>query len=239
MPVLYGIGVGPGDPELLTVKGLRLIRSAPVVFVPVRQAGAASFAGAIVESYLDRDAQDVVELEYPIVRDTARLRWAWQANADTIAARLHTAGRAVFLTEGDLLLYSTFLHTYAALRQRHPAVQVELVPGVTSFTAAAAAALPLALGDERIAIIPAVCDIAALQAALRDFDTVVFLKVSSAFDAVLDALEATGRVADAVWVRRVGRPEQEIVRDLRRLRGCRPDYFSLVIVRGAARGAAV
>jgi precorrin-2/cobalt-factor-2 C20-methyltransferase len=235
MSVLYGIGVGPGDPELLTVKAARLIRSAPVVFVPVREARAPSLARTIAEPYLAGTGQDVIELEYPIVRDAIRLTAAWAANADAIASRLPVAGYGVFLTEGDPLLYSTFVHTLAALRERHPGVRVAIVPGVASFTAAAAVAqTPLAIGDERIAIVPAVRDEGALVDALRRFDTVVFLKVSTAFETLLDALDASGRMAEATWVRRAGRPEQHIEHDLRRLRGQRPDYFSLVIVRRGA-----
>ena len=232
MSVLYGIGVGPGDPELLTVKAARLIRAAPVVFVPVREAGAVSLARTIAGPHLGGAWQDVIELKYPIVRDAARLAAAWAANADAIASRVAAAGCGVFLTEGDPLLYSTFIHTLAALRERQPGLRVEVVPGVTSFTAAAAVAgMPLAIGDERIAIVPVVHDQGALVEALRRFDTVVFLKVSTAFETLLEALDASGRMAEAVWVRRAGWPEQEIERDLQRLRGQRPDYFSLVIVR--------
>jgi precorrin-2/cobalt-factor-2 C20-methyltransferase len=232
MSVLYGIGVGPGDPELLTVKAARLIRAAPVVFVPVREAGATSLARTIAGPYLAEDKQDVIELEYPILRDATRLQAAWAANAGAIVARLATAACGVFLTQGDPLLYSTFIHTLLALRERQPALRVEVVPGVASFTAAAAVAgLPLAIGDERIAIVPVVRDHAALVETLCRFETVVFLKVSTAFDTLLDALDASGRLDEALWVRRAGWPEQQIERDLRRLRGQRPDYFSLVIVR--------
>jgi precorrin-2/cobalt-factor-2 C20-methyltransferase len=232
MSVLYGIGVGPGDPELLTVKAARLIRSAPVVFVPVREAGVVSLARTIAGPYLGGPGQDVIELEYPIVRDAARLAAAWEANAGAIAARVAAAGCGAFLTEGDPLLYSTFVHTLAALRKRQPSMRVEVVPGVASFTAAAAVAgMPLAIGDERIAIVPVVRGHAGLMETLCRFDTVVFLKVSTAFETLLDALDATGRIDEATWVRRAGWPEQQIERDLRRLRGKRPDYFSLVIVR--------
>lgn len=231
MGTLYGIGLGPGDPELITVKGARLIRSARLVFVPVRSDGGVSYARSIAASYLDPDTQAVVELEHPFVRERARLEAAWAASAAEIAGRLPAEGHAVFLTEGDPLLYSTFTHIYRALRRRHPYVNVEIVPGVSSFAAAAAVSqTPLATADEPVCIIPVTADHAELCAVLERGHTVVFLKVSTAFDLLLDALEQSGRISDAVWVRRAGRPEQEIVHDIGSLRGQRPDYFSLVIV---------
>jgi precorrin-2/cobalt-factor-2 C20-methyltransferase len=233
MAVLYGVGVGPGDPELLTVKAVRLIRESALVFVPVGERGGPSLAAGIAAPYLDPARQTIVELRYPFVRDRARQEAAWAANAATIAERMGAAGQGVFLTEGDPLLYSTFVSTWAALAQHHPQVRVEVVPGVTSVTAAAAVAgTALALGDERLAVVPARPDVPGLVETLRRFDTVVLLKVSAAVEAVLDALEASGRLAEAVWVRRAGQAGQEIERDVRRLRGQRPDYFSLIIVGG-------
>ncbi len=233
MAVLYGVGVGPGDPELVTVKAARLIRESALVFVPVGERGGPSLAAGIAAPYLDPARQTIVELRYPFVRDRARREAAWAANAATIAAHLGEDGQGVFLTEGDPLLYSTFISTWATLARHHPWVRVEAVPGVTSVTAAAAVAgTALALGDERLAVVPAVADVPALVETLRRFDTVVLLKVSAAVEAVLDALEASGRMAEAVWVRRVGQAGQEVERDVRRLRGRRPDYFSLIIVGG-------
>lgn len=233
MAVLYGVGVGPGDPELVTVKAARLIRESALVFVPVGERGGPSLAAGIAAPYLDPARQEVVALTYPFVRDRTRREAAWAANAATIAAHLGEDGQGVFLTEGDPLLYSTFVSTWATLARHHPWVRVEVVPGVTSVTAAAAVAgTALALGDERLAVVPAVADVPALVETLRRFDTVVLLKVSAALETVLDALEASGRTAEAMWVRRAGQAGQEVERDVRRLRGRRPDYFSLIIVGG-------
>lgn len=232
---LYGIGLGPGDPELLTLKGKRLLESAAVVFVPTGRADGGSYALEIAEVYLDRAHQQVVSLAFPPVYDDAVLDDAWGTHADTVAAHLAGGQTGVFLLEGDPLFYGTFIHLRRALSRRHPTVEVLTVPGVPSMMAAAAVVdTPLAVRTERIAVLPASGNSADLTAVLATFDTVVLLKVSAGIDAIVDALEQTGRVDDAVWVRRVGRPEQAVERDLRRLRGTRPDYFSLIIVRKGA-----
>lgn len=238
MAVLYGVGVGPGDPELVTVKAARLLRESPLVFVPVSDRGGRSLAATIAAPYLESARQAIVELPYPFVRDRRREAASWSANAATIAERLGPTGQGVFLTEGDPLLYSTFVYTWATLTRHQPQVRVEVVPGVSSVTAAAAVAgRALVLGDERLAVVPAVPDVPGLVETLRRFETVVLLKVSAAPAAVLDALEASGRTAEAVWVRRAGQAEQATARDVRAaLAEGRPDYFSLIIVGGHQMG---
>lgn len=230
---LFGVGVGPGDPELITLKAHRVLTAVPVLFIPVRRAGAPSYAATIAAAYLTNPARRVVELVYPMTKDEAAVDVAARRNAGLIAAELAAAGSGAFLTEGDPLLYSTFVHTFGVLRGAYPDVEVEIVPGVSSVTAAAAVAQwPLADRDDRLAILPATYERALLRQTLCDFDTVVLLKVNSVMDAVLDLLEELGLLDRAVYVRRCGRPEQEIVRDVRHLRGQQLDYFSLLLVRG-------
>jgi precorrin-2/cobalt-factor-2 C20-methyltransferase len=227
---LYGIGLGPGDPELITVKGLRLLRAADVVFLPTRRADAPSYAGRIAADYLDRARQAVVPLVYPAGRG-ARATARWNANADVIAARLPAGQLGVFLTEGDPLLYSTFVHALVPLRERHPEIAVGVVPGVWSGSAAAARlAQPLVDGDERLAVLPATYALDDLPRVLAGFDTVVLLKPTADVPALRAALAEAA--ATAVWVERVGRPEERIVHDLAALPDAPHDYFSLVIARG-------
>jgi precorrin-2/cobalt-factor-2 C20-methyltransferase len=224
--------VGPGDPELLTIKGLRILQSVPVIYVPVSRPGARSFAETIVASYLDSTRQRIVELSVEMHDHAEGLASQWDAIAASVVAHLEDGSNAAYLTEGDPLLYSTFLHLTDALAVRCPDAPVVIVPGVSSINAAAAAArVGLAERDERVAILPATYEGEDLASALDAFDTVVLLKVASVFDRVLDLLEARGLSDQAVYVRRCGCPEEEIVRDVRALRGRKLDYFSLLIVR--------
>jgi precorrin-2/cobalt-factor-2 C20-methyltransferase len=227
---LYGIGLGPGDPELITVRGLRLLREADVVFLPTRRAGARSYAGTIAADYLAPERQQIVPLVYPAARgEQAPAQWA--ANAAIIAGRLQGGRLGVFLTEGDPLLYSTFVHALWPLRARHPEITVRVVPGVWAGSAAAAAiAEPLVDGSERLAVLPATYAHAELATALRTYDTLVILKPPDKLGGLRSLLHDAG--ASAVWVQRVGRPEELVVRDLADWPERRTDYFSLIIVRG-------
>ncbi len=234
---LYGIGLGPGDPELITVKGLRLLQAAAVVFVPTRRAGAPSYAAQIAAPYLEPTRQTIVPLVYPAGRG-ARAATCWNRNADEIAARLLGGRLGAFLTEGDPLLYSTFVHALLPLRARHPETAVQVVPGVWSGSAAAARlAQPLVDGDDRLAVLPATYALDDLPRVLACFDTVVLLKPAADLRALRTALAKAG--ASAVWIERVGRPEERVVRDLAALPDARRDYFALVIARGGRRRARI
>jgi precorrin-2/cobalt-factor-2 C20-methyltransferase len=227
---LYGIGLGPGDPELITLKGVRLLQAAHVVFVPTRREGAQSYAATIAAPYLAPSRQQIIPLVYPAGRcEPATPKW--EANADEIARRLYSGRLGVFLTEGDPLLYSTFVHALLPLRARHPELTVRVVPGVWSGSAAAAALRePLVEGDERLAVVPATYHEAELEDLVRQHDTLVLLKPQEDLATLRSVIESVG--ATAVWVQRVGRPEETVLRETADWPARRPDYFSLILVRG-------
>ena len=232
----YGIGVGPGDPELLTLKAYRLIRTLPRLYAPVSRLSAPSYAKSIVAEHL-APGRSVDELLFTMRAEPVEMVAQWRSNAEVIAEDLWARRDVGFLTEGDPLLYSTFVHLLGALHEICPEAPVVAVPGVPSFLAAAAAiGMPLVDHDERLAILPAsyenLDDGAGVREALEQFDTVVLFKVASAIDRVIDLLEELGRTDRAVLVTRCGRPDEQIVRDVRSLCGRKLDYFSLVIIRG-------
>jgi precorrin-2/cobalt-factor-2 C20-methyltransferase len=229
--MLYGVGVGPGDPELLTLKAQRLISQVPVVFVPISRQGERSVAMDIAQHCLDPNKQEIVFLLFPMSRRPAVLQEAWSEAAAKIAGRLKAGQDGAFLTEGDPGLYSTFAYVLERLRSCLPELRVEIVPGVSSINAAAARSLtPLATGDESIAVVTG-AHMDKLKAALRNHNTVVILKVKPAYDRILDMLEQEGLAGQAVLVERATSEGERVVEDIKSLRGQEMDYFSLLIVR--------
>ncbi len=147
-----------------------------------------------------------------------------------------TQGRdCAFITEGDPLLYSTFTNIYQLLSRRHPEVPVRVVPGVTSISATSAAAMvPIAHGNERIAIIPATYGDSRLRQVLEEFDSIALMKVNSVFDQVLDLLEELHLVEHSVYVKKASAGDEELVRDIRTLRGKKLEYLALLLVKKPA-----
>jgi precorrin-2/cobalt-factor-2 C20-methyltransferase len=229
---LYAVGVGPGDPELLTRKAERILRSVPVICAPTSAADAGSVALAIVEPFLDRSRQEVLTRVFPMKKDEAELLPFWEETAAEVAQRVRAGQDVAFITIGDPLLYSTFLYLYRIFRDQYPEIRIEIVPGITSVGAAAAAAgVPLGISADRLAILPATYEEVQLRQTLLDFDTVVLMKVSRVFDRVYRLLKELGLEKNGVFVRRVGSSEEEVVTDLASLVGKKLDYLSLLIVR--------
>lgn len=232
MSRLFAVGVGPGDPELVTRKAERILRSVPVICAPTGAAEAASYALAIVEPFLDRRRQEILTRVFPMSKDEGTLIPYWEEAAAEVAARIAGGQEVAFITIGDPFLYSTFLYLYRIFREKYPQIDIEVVPGITSIGAAAAAAgVPLGLSSDRIAVLPATYEEEKLRRTLLEFDTVVLMKVNRVFDRVYALLKELGMVRRAVFVRRVGSPEEEVVTDLSTLVGKKLDYLSLLIVR--------
>ncbi len=244
---LYVIGVGPGDPELLTLKAVRIIKSVPVLCVPKGREEGTSLALSITQGALSTEGKQIVELHFPMEKTaphpgplprgereialSADLESKWDAAVETVLKQLDEGKDAAFITIGDPAIYSTFFYLYDRLRERRPSLDIEIIPGISSITAAAArAGLSLGLGNERIAVLPANY-LDSLQETLERFDTVVLMKVNKVYEAVRDLLVRMQLTAGAVYVARAGMEDERIVRDIRQVRSDDLDYFSLVIVR--------
>lgn len=234
-PGLKAVGVGPGDPELITLKGVRAIRDADVVIAPKAEEGSDSVAGCIVAEFLDLGRQELIEQVYPMRLDQEGLASFWQQAASQVAAMVAQGKQVVFVTLGDPMLYSTFLYLQQHLKAMAPEVAIEVISGISSIHAAAAlAGLPLALADDRLAVLPATFEDDRLRQTLEDFDTIVLMKVGRVFVKVRDLLTELGLKGQAVYVRQVGLPGQQVFQDLDLVAEEDRHYLSMVIVRKTA-----
>ncbi|EPZ42216.1 MULTISPECIES: precorrin-2 C(20)-methyltransferase [Alicyclobacillus] len=229
---LYGVGVGPGDPELLTVKAFRLMQSSPVIAYPNKRMGGKSYALEIVEQYVNPAEKTMLGLVFPMTKDEDALRVAWQKTVDAVYEHLAAGRDVVFVTEGDPMLYSTFIHMARLMQQTHQEVQVVSVPGISSVNAAAnRLGLPLADGDEAVAIIPARADMDAMRDALLHHDCVVFLKVAKVLDEMIGLLDELGLTEKAAVCTKVTSTSERVWHDVRALKGASLNYLTLMVVR--------
>ena len=238
---LYGIGVGPGDPELMTVKGASLLRDCRHVFVPKARTEANSLALSIAKPYL-REHVEIHELVFPMSADEEDLSAHWRRNAGEINDILRKGEDACFITLGDPFLYSTFIYLVRELRQLRPGVRIVSVPGVTAFSAAASlCAFPVGEGRDAVTIIPAVEDLDHIRRVLQDKGTVILMKIGRRLRDVIDLLEEEGVIDGSVFVSRVGMADQRIETDLRTLRDAAPEtgYLSIILVHAKGGGAAI
>jgi precorrin-2/cobalt-factor-2 C20-methyltransferase len=229
---LYGIGVGPGDPELLTLRAVRIIKGSPVICAPRASTESDSFALGIVRELIDPSRQKVITALFPMSMDRSVLDKAWTDAAGAIASELMTGSDVAFLTLGDPSLYSTYAYILAKVKERVPDVVSETVPGVSSISLAAArAGVYLGLGGERLAVMPMGRDMEQVKRALGEYDTVVLMKVNRAFPKLVALLEETGNLPGSVYVSRCGTRDEKVIRDLKSIGGNELDYLSLVIVK--------
>ena len=239
---LYCVGCGPGDPELLTVRAVNLIKSAEVIFAPTAREGKPSIALSVVEQYVGKTAK-TASLVFPMVKDRESLKDYWRRNADEIAAAVRSGKKVVYLTVGDPALYSTWIYIHRELKRSHPDVEVEIVPGVASlFAIANKAGISLAEGDETVAIVPACYDMERVRRTAGACDTVIFLKDGRYFDSVIEMLGEAGFPDDATIAiaQDISAPEGEILEvtklaDQRGRKGPAEKYFSIMVAKKNAR----
>jgi precorrin-2/cobalt-factor-2 C20-methyltransferase len=229
---LVGVGVGPGDPELLTIKGVRALREADEVFVPVGDTGEIGRAEAVVREHLGEDAARIRRLLFALSDDAEARARNWTNAAQEVAEALRRGANCAFATIGDPNLYSTFTYLVRAVREIVPEVEVDTVPGITAMQdLASRSGTVLALGEERLALLPFTAGKTALQSALDGFETVVCYKGGGRLAEVLEVAEEAGRLEDATYGSRLGMEGEEIVRASEMV-GRAGAYLSTVIFKG-------
>lgn len=232
---LYGISVGPGDPELLTIKGLRLLQQAPIVAFPAGVRGKPGFAEQAIAQWL-QPTQVQLPLTFPYVQDTEVLLAAWQLAADQIWHYLEQGQNVAFACEGDVSFYSTFTYLAQTLQQRHPQVSIQPIPGVCSPLASAAAFnMPLTFRQQRLVVLPALYTVTELETVLQWADVVVLMKVSSVYAQVWTLLQQYDLLPHSYAIAWATLPQQQIYTNLQTQPNLALPYFSLLIIQVTAK----
>lgn len=227
---LYGIGAGPGDPELITVKGLRQLQQAPVVAYPAGINGKPGVAEQIIAQWILPN-QIRLALHFPYVQDDTELTQAWQAAAAQVWQYLAQGQDVAFCSEGDISFYSTFTYLAQFLQLAYPEVQVQAISGVCSPMAAASVlGIPLTIRAQKLMILPALYSVSELETSLNSADVLVLMKVSSVYEQVWSVLCQRGLLQRSYVVERATLPQQRVYADLSNYPSLQLPYFSLLIV---------
>lgn len=234
---LYGVSLGPGDPDLITRHSWSLLQRSDAVWTyPVRSKKSDSYALDIVlRAGLSLPAASQA-LVFPMTHDQDKLAKYWLQAAEIIIERLHAGQDVLFLVEGDASTYSTYGHLARTVISLDENIQVETVAGVCSFNAAAAKLqTSLADTDETIAIIPASYGVTVIDELLKQFDTLVLLKVKPLMDEIIELLTQRNILQHSQFIEKVGTPDEHIVKDVASLKGITVNYLSLLLVKNPHR----
>ncbi|MCS7463721.1 precorrin-2 C(20)-methyltransferase [Paenibacillus doosanensis] len=230
--VLYGLGVGPGDPELITVKAFRILKESPVIAYPRKKMGAKSYALTITELYVNTEEKTMIGLTFPMTRDREALEMQWSRTVSAVWEHLEQGKDVAFVTEGDPMIYSTFIHLMRLMKERHPEVEIRSIPGISSVNASASRlGIPLADGDEQIAIVPATDDYDKMRTAIENHDCVVFIKVAKVIDLMIHVLRDLGLTDKAAVLTKVTSSEEMIWTNIVELQGKGLEYLTLMVVK--------
>ncbi|TCS79921.1 precorrin-2 C(20)-methyltransferase [Tepidibacillus fermentans] len=228
----FGIGLGPGDPELLTLKALRVIKNSPVIAFPIKAVNEASYALSIVSDFIDMERQQLLPLLFPMTKNKEIIKQQWKEATEAVFRYLQQGKDVAFLTEGDPLFYSTFIHLRQYMGLLHPEVAVQSIPGISSiFGAAASLHLPLADGDAQVGIIPATRNKDHMKKAIEQHETIIFLKIAKVLDLLVDVLIETNTLEKAAIVTKATSNEEIIYKNVLDLKGKELPYLSLMVVK--------
>jgi precorrin-2/cobalt-factor-2 C20-methyltransferase len=232
---LYGIGVGPGDPELITLKALKALNRVPHIFASCSTKNSYSLALSIVRCHLN--GAGIEHLPFPMTKDPQVLQEAWEQNARRVLEVLDAGSDAAFVTLGDPLTYSTFGYLLKTLKRLHPEVRIVTIPGITSYSAAAALThIPLAEGEESFYLVSGALGAAKLKEVIDKSDNIVMLKTYRHFDEIYRALEEMDLLDQATCISRCGLEGETVVEHLRDLKGREMPYLSMIIIKKKGKG---
>jgi len=228
MAKFYGIGVGPGDPELMTVKGARILNTVDVVMLPEAKKNSGSIAYKIAKEYIGENTETVY-FEFPMVHDKEKIMEAAEGMARLVEKYLGNGKNVAFITLGDSSLYSTYGYVLEKLASW---VEVETIPGITSYsTVAAMANRQLAVGNEILAIIPATAEVSAIESVMKGAGAVVVMKASHEPEQTVRLLRENKFLENSVLARKVSMEEGALHQDVEKALMSGKDYLTTIIGR--------
>ena len=238
MSELTGIGVGPGDPDLLTVKAVRAIQNADTIMCPASAEDRPSIALSVFYSLFDKSKnQEIVKLIFAMTKDKDVLEAHWKENSKIMAEKVLSGKNVVYLTVGDPYLYSTWIYMHREISQMHPEMKITVIPGIVSmFTFASKVGVSIAEGAEKVSIIPSCYDLSSVKEIAKNSEVLVFLKDGRYFDQVIELVRESGFPDDSIFA--IGQDlgtDKEIIRKLR-LGDVNDDtlttkYFSILVIK--------
>lgn len=226
--IFYGIGVGPGNPELLTMKAVKTLAEVDVIIAPKTEKRDGSVALSIAKPYL-KDTVQIVYQVFPMVKHFEESPESWLHNKDEILQLLAKGKNVAFLTLGDPMFYSTYIYIHRLLQNEN--VNINTIPGVPAFCAVASCLeYPLVEGNDIVSIIPATAQPEKIEKILAVSDNVVMMKVYKNFRQIKGALKDKGLIKNAAMVSRCGLPDEERIYNVEQIDKV-PNYLSTILSR--------
>ncbi|MBW2709570.1 MAG: precorrin-2 C(20)-methyltransferase [Deltaproteobacteria bacterium] len=228
---LYGVGVGPGDPDLITLKAAKILKQVDVIFAAASTKNSYSLAMEIASPHL-KEGAPVVSLGFPMTRDKKKLADAWEKNGRKVVESLKKGGNAAFITLGDPLIYSTFGYIFHTIKETEPDIPIEIIPGITSYQAGAAAVGQILVeAEESFAVVSGALGAERLKDVVHNTDRVILLKVYHQYREIMDTLNQLGLASGSILISRCGLDDEVILRDLKEGFDTPPPYLSLLLIK--------
>jgi precorrin-2/cobalt-factor-2 C20-methyltransferase len=225
---LFGVGVGPGDPELLTIKAVRVIKEADIIFTAASTKNRYSLAVEIATPYISPSTR-IEKLSFPMTKDEKEVETAWIHNAKQIAEQLKKGKNVVFLTLGDPTTYSTFGYILKKMECIMPQADIETIPGITSFHAASARLNKILVEGEESLLITSGAFGGEQIRKNSGVENVAIVKAYKNIKDINSALKETGFDNKAVAVSKCGRENEQIIKNIHELETKKPDYWTLIL----------
>jgi precorrin-2/cobalt-factor-2 C20-methyltransferase len=234
----YGIGVGPGDPDLITLKAVKVLSRVDIVYAAASTKNNHSLAVNIAEQHIPEQTA-VRMLRFPMTRDKNETSNAWHNHARTILDDIQSGKNVAFLTLGDSMTYSTFGYLMKHVQKIAPEVEIQTVPGITSYQAAAARLnTPLVEGEESLMVVSGAKGGNRLRELAGKPENVVFMKAYRNVGDIKDAIDEAGAYPSSVGVKNCSHLNEEIILDISELRERSPDYWTLIIAKQKSKNGA-